>query len=306
MLNTAAPSIVPGVTKIFNLSLTTGRFPAAWKFARIVPIPKTGDLTNPSNYRPISILPILSKLLERHVHITFCLTICTLIVHSLLTSGVALKESQQPLHFFPLLMTVKMPLTLVRKFAPYSSTWVKHCLTPTVTLQTFLSPSPPFSVKMDNDYLSNRSQAVVLGGNTSNILPVVSGVPQGLVLGPLSFLIHIDQVASSVTNSNITMYAGNIAMYRSSLTPDSPNSRTATKQLSGLWGKRLADVNLSKHLIYVQPLTFDQQLSSVLPHLHIQQTKPQTLLHSCDVTCTDYYYPFMLYSTARSSSPQDA
>ena len=68
MLKATAPSIVSSVTKIFNLSLITGRFPAAWKFARIVPIPKAEDITNPSNYRPILILPILSKLLERHVH----------------------------------------------------------------------------------------------------------------------------------------------------------------------------------------------------------------------------------------------
>ena len=83
MLKATAPSIVPSVTKIFNLSLTTGRFPAAWKF---VPIPKAGDLTNS----------------WKDMCITFCLTICTLTVHSLLTSGVSLKESQQPLHFFRL------------------------------------------------------------------------------------------------------------------------------------------------------------------------------------------------------------
>ena len=53
-----------------------------------------------------------------------------------------------------------------------------------------------------------------MGGTTSNILPVVSGAPQGSVLGPLLFLIYIDQVTSSVTYSNITMYADDIAMYK--------------------------------------------------------------------------------------------
>ena len=43
-------------------------FPSDWKFARVVPIPKGGDHQSPSNYRPISILPIISKLLEKHVH----------------------------------------------------------------------------------------------------------------------------------------------------------------------------------------------------------------------------------------------
>ena len=60
-------SIVTSITKHFNLSLKTGIFPTDWKFARVVPIPKTGNPESPSNYRPISILPIISKLLEKHV-----------------------------------------------------------------------------------------------------------------------------------------------------------------------------------------------------------------------------------------------
>ena len=68
MLKATALAITPSVTKLFNSSLKSGKFPVDWKFARIVPIPKSGDPTNPANYRPISILSILSKLLEKHVH----------------------------------------------------------------------------------------------------------------------------------------------------------------------------------------------------------------------------------------------
>jgi hypothetical protein len=51
-----------------NLSLNTGVFPDAWKEAKVVPLHKGGDLCNTNNYRPISVLPILSKLIEKAVH----------------------------------------------------------------------------------------------------------------------------------------------------------------------------------------------------------------------------------------------
>jgi len=67
MLKQTVYSITPSVTKLFNLSLKSGVFPSDWKFARIVSIPESGDPSNPPSYRPISILSVLSKLLERHV-----------------------------------------------------------------------------------------------------------------------------------------------------------------------------------------------------------------------------------------------
>ena len=68
MLKATGTSIVKSITKLFNLSLKTSIFPTDWKFAGVVPIPKAGNPESPSNYRPISILPIISKLLEKHVH----------------------------------------------------------------------------------------------------------------------------------------------------------------------------------------------------------------------------------------------
>ena len=68
MLKTNACSIAPSLTKLFNLSLTTGTVPTERKIARIVPIPKTNcPSASTSGYRPISVLPIISKVLERHV-----------------------------------------------------------------------------------------------------------------------------------------------------------------------------------------------------------------------------------------------
>ena len=67
----SAPSIASSLTTIFNLSLSLGSFPGLWKKAKVSPIFKDGSLFDRSNYRPISVLAILSKILERHVHISF-------------------------------------------------------------------------------------------------------------------------------------------------------------------------------------------------------------------------------------------
>ena len=67
MLKSTAISIAPSITKIFNQSISTGTFPHAWKQSNVVPIPKSTNKGSPTNYRPISLLPVLSKLLERHI-----------------------------------------------------------------------------------------------------------------------------------------------------------------------------------------------------------------------------------------------
>ena len=70
MLKMTAHSIASSVTKLFNQSITTNTFPKCWKLSSVVPIPKNSDLGNPANYRPISLRPILSKLLEQII--SFC------------------------------------------------------------------------------------------------------------------------------------------------------------------------------------------------------------------------------------------
>ena len=68
MLKGTLESIVPSLTKLFNISIRTGKFPQCWKESSIVPIPKGGDSSKPGNYRLLSLLSIMSKLLERHFH----------------------------------------------------------------------------------------------------------------------------------------------------------------------------------------------------------------------------------------------
>ena len=67
MLKKTAMSITPVITELFNTSIRLGEIPDEWKVARVTPIPKGGNASDPGNYRPMSLLSILSKLLEKHV-----------------------------------------------------------------------------------------------------------------------------------------------------------------------------------------------------------------------------------------------
>ena len=68
MLKSTAVSIAPVLTKFFNLLITTCKLPNAWKTSSVVPIPKTDNKSDAKNYRPISLLSVTSKILERHIH----------------------------------------------------------------------------------------------------------------------------------------------------------------------------------------------------------------------------------------------
>ena len=65
LLKNSAHTIALSVTKLLNLSIKTGKFPKLWKCSKITALFKSGDRKNASNYRPISILPTLSKILDR-------------------------------------------------------------------------------------------------------------------------------------------------------------------------------------------------------------------------------------------------
>ena len=67
MLKSVAHSIAPSVSRLFNQSIMTGCFPALWKVSNTVPILKKGDSASPSKYRPLSLLPIPNKVLEKHI-----------------------------------------------------------------------------------------------------------------------------------------------------------------------------------------------------------------------------------------------
>ena len=69
LLKLPLPYTVEPLTYIYNLSILNNVFPTILKKAKVIPLPKTNDLKEPNNFRPISILPLLSKPIERHIYI---------------------------------------------------------------------------------------------------------------------------------------------------------------------------------------------------------------------------------------------
>ena len=95
MLKATANNITPGMTQLFNISIKLAGIPNFWKDAPVTLIPKEGDPTEPKNYRPISLLSILSKSFLSAI--SMLLLLATLTIHVLFrtVSGTLLLEDQQ-------------------------------------------------------------------------------------------------------------------------------------------------------------------------------------------------------------------
>ena len=191
MLKTTAHSIAPSITKLFNLSISHGRFPESWKTSTVVP--KSANHKEATNYRPISLLSILSKMLERHFH---------QYITNHLNDHHPLSNKQWG--FQSGKSTVAALLSATHDWFQALESGQEVCSIFFDLKKVFDSvPHRPLLDKLARygldahtlswitSYLTNRKQHVVVGGETSLDAPVLSGVPQGSVLGPLLFLVYM-------------------------------------------------------------------------------------------------------------------
>ena len=247
MLKGTATS-APSLTHLFNLSLSSGCFPDAWKMARVVPIPKSTDMSVPSNYRPISILPIISKVLERVVYQYIFQHLC-------LTWPISSKQWG----FLPGRSTTSALLSVMHNRLQQLDLGYDVCTVYFDLQKAFDSVSHrpllqklldiqlnPYIVQWVSSYLTNRSQLVVVEGTSSPVLPVLSGVPQGSVLGPLLFLIFINDVTTQVSaGSFLSLFADDMALYRT--IRSTANFSIVQCDISSL------SVWIKKHFLSLQP-----------------------------------------------------
>ena len=211
----AIPEII---TKLMNLSLSSGSFPFSWKIANIIPIPKNGDSSDVNNLRPISLLPLPGKILEKIVHqrIYEFLKLNNLINPNQggFQPGYSTTDTVAKLTDDIMLQANRGRCTLAT-FVDLKKAF------DTVNREILTKKLEHLGIRNKNlvwikSYLSERRQRTMANGTVSDDCSVNCGVPQGSILGPLFFLAYINDINVKLKFCNAKLFADDTVLYVSS------------------------------------------------------------------------------------------
>ena len=214
--------IVDVLVHIFNLSFSSGIVPPALKLAKVIPIHKKGATDQPGNYRPISLLSIFEKIMEKLMHYRLSKFLSSQNIlykyqygfRSHYSTSLALIELTDNLYFH---LDQREALAGIYLDLQKAFDTVDHDI-----LLYKLSNYGVRGHVLDwfRSYLTDRQQFVSIRNVHSNAGKLCCGVPQGSVLGPLLFLVYINDIQNCVPGTSIKLFADDTNIFISSPTVD--------------------------------------------------------------------------------------
>ena len=214
--------LTSSITKIINLSLNENVFPSTLKTAIVTPVYKSGDRQEVSNYRPISILPAISKVVEKAVAEQLVAHLNKEnLLHPMQFGFRANHSTETACCYF--LEVIKSSLD---KGGVVGALFLDlRKAFDTVNHSVLLSKLSSFKLSVDvlnwiQSYLVDRSQCVRIDDKTSPLKACGLGVPQGSILGPLLFSAYINDLPSVCDEVGTLMYADDTVLYTSGKDPE--------------------------------------------------------------------------------------
>ncbi len=215
VIKAVMPSVIQPLMEIFNQSLMTGVFPDKLKIARVTPIFKSEDKLIMSNYRPVSVLPVFSKILERLMYNRLLKYFES---NSLLSSNQFGFREKHSTYMALASLVDNITKELEQR---------RHCVGIFIDLskafdtldhRILLDKLNLYGVRglanaWFTSYLSNRQQFVQIGNEHSKMLPINCGVPQGSILGPLLFILYINDLVHVSKLAKIIMFADDTNLF---------------------------------------------------------------------------------------------
>ena len=215
VLKEAFTALAPQITHMMNLSVQSSIFPAAWKEALVIPIPKAGNLTQVKNYRPISLLPLPGKIAEKLMHkqlVEFIEknSLLTINQHGFRKQHSCIHSIAQLTSYVEKKMDMRMPT--LAAFVDFRKAF--DCVQHPILLEKLSNLGMNNSVvAWFASYLSNRKQRVLANNVYSSYQMVKQGVPQGSVLGPLFYILYANDIVDTIKHCKIALYADDTVLY---------------------------------------------------------------------------------------------